>query len=66
MAATNEERDKELPNGNLAMKTPAIVSQEWERGSSSREGRPSPARDARPRRRRMPWVAVEKKYEFTA
>src|SRR5499425_1865306 len=54
---------------NLAMKTPPIVSQqEWEAEQQQmlvKEKELTRARDAvAAQRRRMPWMKVEKKYEF--
>src|SRR4029434_7880670 len=67
--ATSKERDKEHPKGHLAMKTPPIVSQR--EGEAARqqllvkEKTVPRSRDAlAAERRRMPWLAVEKKYEF--
>jgi predicted dithiol-disulfide oxidoreductase (DUF899 family) len=56
-------------NGLLAMKTPPIVSpQEWEAARLQllvKEKELTRARDAlAAERRRMPWLAVEKEYEF--
>src|SRR4030095_16874940 len=67
--ATSKERDKEHPKGHLAMKTPAIASQEeWEAAWQQllvKEKALTRSRDAlASERRRMPWMAVEKKYEF--
>jgi predicted dithiol-disulfide oxidoreductase (DUF899 family) len=67
--ATSKERDKEQPKGHLAMKTPPIVSQqEWEAARQQllvKEKALTRSRDAlAAERRRMPWLAVEKKYEF--
>ena len=67
--ATNKDRDQEHPNGNIAMKTPPIVSeQEWEAARQQllvNEKAFTCSRDAlAAERRRMPWMAVEKKYEF--
>ena len=67
--ATSKERDKEHPKGHLAMKTPPIVSQqEWEAARQRllvKEKALTRSRDAlAAERRRMPWMAVEKKYEF--
>ena len=64
--ATSEETDKEQ---HLAMKTPPIVSQqEWEAARQQllvKEKALTRSRDAlAAERRRMPWMAVEKKYEF--
>ena len=55
--------------GQLAMNTPPIVSQqEWEAARQQllvKEKALTRSRDAlAAERRRMPWVAVEKKYEF--
>src|SRR5271166_6592917 len=55
--------------GYLAMKTPSIVSpQEWETARQQllvKEKELTRARDAlAAERRRMPWLAVEKRYEF--
>src|SRR5436190_3571871 len=67
--ATSKERDKEQPKRHLAMKTPPIVSQqEWEAARQQllvKEKALTRSRDAlAAERRRMPWMAVEKKYEF--
>ncbi len=67
--ATSKERDKEHPKGQIAMKTPSIVSQqEWEAARQQllvKEKALTRSRDALAAdRRRMPWMAVEKKYEF--
>ena len=67
--ATIKERDKEQPKRHLAMKTPPIVSQqEWEAARQQllvKEKALTRSRDAlAAERRRMPWMAVEKKYEF--
>ena len=67
--ATSKERDKEHAKGHLAMKTPPIVSQqEWEAARQQllvKEKALTRSRDAlAAERRRMPWMAVEKKYEF--
>src|SRR5947199_271099 len=67
--ATIKERDKEQSKGHLAMKTPPIVSQqEWEAARQQllvKEKALTRSRDAlAAERRRMPWMAVEKKYEF--
>ena len=66
---TREERDKEPGKGHLAMKTPPIVSQqEWEAARQQllvKEKALTRSRDAlAAERRRMPWLAVDKKYEF--
>src|ERR1700721_667535 len=63
--STNKERAK----GHLAMKPPPIVSQqEWETARQQllvKEKALTRSRDAlAAERRRMPWTAVEKKYEF--
>src|SRR5215475_13349476 len=67
--ATSKERDKEHPKGHIAMKTPPIVSQqEWEAARQQllvKEKALTRSRDAlAAERRRMPWLAVDKKYEF--
>jgi predicted dithiol-disulfide oxidoreductase (DUF899 family) len=67
--ATSKQRDKEPAKGNLAMKTPPIVSQqEWEAARQKlllKEKAFTRSRDAlAAERRRMPWLDVEKKYEF--
>jgi predicted dithiol-disulfide oxidoreductase (DUF899 family) len=67
--ATSKQRDKEQGKGHLAMKTPPIVSQpEWEAARQQllvKEKALTRSRDAlAAERRRMPWLAVEKKYEF--
>src|SRR5438128_8992181 len=64
-----KERDKQPGKGQLAMKTPPIVSQqEWEAAHQQllvKEKAFTRSRDAlAAERRRMPWLAVEKKYEF--
>src|SRR6266851_3126225 len=66
-----EAHDLELEpeGGHLAMKTPPIVSQkEWEAARQQllvKEKDLTRARDAlAAERRRMPWLAVEKEYEF--
>src|SRR4029434_336426 len=66
---TSKERDKEHPKGHIAMKTPPIVSeQEWEAARQQllvKEKALTRSRDAlAAERRRMPWMAMEKKYEF--
>src|SRR5262245_14726590 len=68
-ANRNKERDMENPKEHLAMKTPPIVSpQEWEAARQQllvKEKALTRARDAlAAERRRMPWMAVEKKYEL--
>ena len=67
--APNKESDKERGKGHLAMKTPPIVSlQEWEAAHQQllvKEKAVMRAHDAlAAERRRMPWMAVVKKYEF--
>src|SRR6202163_2734885 len=67
--ATSKERDKEHGQGHLAMNTPPIVSQEeWEAARQQlllKEKALTRSRDAlAAERRRMPWTAVDKKYEF--
>jgi predicted dithiol-disulfide oxidoreductase (DUF899 family) len=68
--ATFIEKDKHQTEGPLAMNTPPIVSQqEWEAARQQllvKEKALTHSRDAlaAERRRRMPWVAVDKKYEF--
>ena len=67
--ATSKERDKEHGKGHLAMNTPPIVSQqEWEAARQQllvKEKALTRSRDAlAAERRRMPWMAVDKKYEF--
>src|SRR5438067_3880608 len=65
----NNARDIEHRKGHLGIKTPPIVSrQEWEAAREQllvKEKELTRARDAlAAERRRMPWIAVEKKYEF--
>ena len=67
--STNKERDKEHGKEHLAMNTPPIVSQqEWEAARQQllvKEKAFTRSRDAlAAERRRMPWLAVDKKYEF--
>lgn len=67
--ATSKERGKEHPRGQIAMNTPPIVSeQEWEAARQQllvKEKAFTRSRDAlAAERRRMPWLAVDKKYEF--
>ena len=67
--ATSKERDKEHGKGHLTMNTPPIVSQqEWEAARQQllvKEKALTRSRDAlAAERRRMPWLAVDKKYEF--
>ena len=65
---TSKEQGMEL-KGNLPKNTPSIVSpQEWEAARQRllvKEKALTRSRDAlAAERRRMPWMAVEKKYEF--
>src|ERR1700737_4184211 len=67
--ATSKERGMEQRKEHLAMSTPPIVSpQEWEAARQqllAKEKALTRSRDAlAAERRRMPWLAVEKKYEF--
>src|SRR5215813_4401009 len=67
--STSQERDKEHRKGHLEMKTPPIVSPEaWEAARQQllvKEKALTRSRDAlAAERRRMPWMVVEKKYEF--
>src|SRR5260370_24524077 len=67
--ATSKERDNEHGTGHLAMNTPPIVSQQdWEAARQQllvKEKALTRSRDAlAAERRRMPWMAVDKKYEF--
>jgi predicted dithiol-disulfide oxidoreductase (DUF899 family) len=67
--ATIKEREKELGKGNLPSNTPPIVSQqEWEAAHEQllvKEKAFTRSRDAlAAERRRMPWLAVDKNYEF--
>ena len=67
--ATSKQSGLEHRKEQVAMKTPPIVSpQEWEAARQRllvKEKELTRARDAlAAQRRRMPWVAVEKKYEF--
>src|SRR5262245_43898733 len=67
--ATSKERDKEHGKGHLAKKSPPIVSQqEWDAARQQllvKEKALTRSRDAlAAERRRMPWMAVEKKYGF--
>ena len=68
MAKSNE-RDRDQRKGSLPVNTPAVVSaQEWEAARQQllvKEKALTRARDAlAAERRRMPWLAVEKEYEF--
>jgi predicted dithiol-disulfide oxidoreductase (DUF899 family) len=65
----NNERDREDRKASLRMKPPSIVSaQQWEAARQKllvKEKALTRARDAlAAERRRMPWLAVEKTYEF--
>jgi len=67
--ATDKERDMEKGNEHLAINKPLIVSQqEWEAARQQllvKEKALMHARDGMAaERRRMPWMVVEKKYEF--
>jgi predicted dithiol-disulfide oxidoreductase (DUF899 family) len=67
--ATSKERDKENGKGPVVINTPSAVSQqEWEAARQQllvKEKELTRARDAlAAERRRMPWVAVDKNYEF--
>ena len=67
--ATIKESNQEHERGDLAMKTPPIVSQEeWEAAHQqllAKEKAFTRSRDAlAAERRRMPWLAVHKKYQF--
>ena len=66
---TSKEIDKEQGKVHPAIKTPPIVSQlEWETQRQQllvKEKALTRSRDAMAaERRRMPWMAVDKKYEF--
>ena len=68
--ATSKERDKENGKAPFAMNTRPIVSQrEWEVARQQllvKEKALTRSRDAlAAERRRMPWLAVHKKYEST-
>jgi predicted dithiol-disulfide oxidoreductase (DUF899 family) len=68
-SSTSKEKSTEPDKAQLAMKTPPIVSQqEWETARQQllvKEKALTHSRDAlAAERRRMPWMAVEKKYEF--
>ena len=67
--ATSKQQDKEHGNGHLPVNTPRIVSpQEWEAARLQllvKEKALTRSRDAlAAERRRMPWMVVEKAYEF--
>ena len=64
-----KEKDMEQRKEHIAMKTPALVSaEEWEAARQQllvKEKAFTRSRDAlAAERRRMPWLAVEKRYEF--
>jgi predicted dithiol-disulfide oxidoreductase (DUF899 family) len=66
---TSKARDMEHGQGHIAMNIPPIVSaQEWEAARQQllvKEKALTRSRDAlAAERRRMPWLAVEKKYAF--
>ena len=66
---TSKERNNEHGKGHPAMNTPPIMSEkEWEAARQQllvKEKALTRSRDAlAAERRRMPWMAVEKKYEF--
>src|SRR3979411_186800 len=66
---SRRELGPELEGGHIAMKTPPIVSpQEWEAARQQllvKEKELTRARDAvAAERRRMPWLAVRKEFEF--
>ncbi len=67
--ATSKERDNEQGKEHRGMNTPPIVSQqEWEAARQQilvKEKAFTRSRDAlAAERRQMPWMAVEKRYEF--
>src|SRR6516225_7746809 len=67
--STSKEKDAQQQKGNIAMKTPPVVSQQdWEAARQQlleKEKAFTRSRDAlAAERRRMPWMLVEKKYEF--
>src|SRR5215813_8672909 len=67
--ATSKDGNKEQTKEHIAMKTPSVISQqEWEAARQQllmKEKAFTRSRDAlAAERRRMPWMAVEKKYEF--
>ena len=67
--AISKDRDMAQPKGNTALKTPPVVSQkEWEAARQqllAKEKALTRSRDAlAAERRRMPWILVEKRYEF--
>src|SRR6516165_7952501 len=67
--AISKEKGREQSKAHIAMKTPSIVSsEEWEAARQKllvKEKAFTRSRDAlAAERRRMPWMLVEKKYEF--
>src|SRR5258707_9544070 len=67
--ATSKERNEEHGKGRIPMKTPPIVSQRESEAAQQqllvKEKALTRSRDAlAAERRRMPWMAVDKKYEF--
>jgi predicted dithiol-disulfide oxidoreductase (DUF899 family) len=67
--ATEKEKQNDRGKDKLAMKTPPVVSpQEWEAARQqllAKEKAVTRSRDAlAAERRRMPWMAIEKKYQF--
>src|SRR5262245_53736094 len=67
--ATSKERNNEHPKEHMVMKTPPIVSvQEWEAARQQllvKEKALTRSRDAlAAERRRMPWMVMEKTYDF--
>ena len=67
--AISKDRDMAQPKGNTALKTPPVVSQkEWEAARQqllAKEKALTRSRDAlAAERRRMPWILVEKRYDF--
>ncbi|HVI82819.1 MAG TPA: DUF899 family protein, partial [Chthoniobacterales bacterium] len=67
--ATTKQKDQKHGKGDLGMKTPPIVSeQDWTAARDKmlvKEKAHTRARDAlAAERRRMPWMAVEKTYQF--
>jgi len=67
--ASNKQRGKEQPQEHVAIKIPSIVSrEEWEAAREQmlvKEKVFTRSRDAlAAERRRIPWMEVEKKYEF--
>ncbi|ABF40335.1 protein of unknown function DUF899, thioredoxin-like protein [Candidatus Koribacter versatilis Ellin345] len=67
--AVNQPKDKQPATGQIAIKTPPIVSsQQWQSAWQEllvKEKAFTRSRDAlAAERRRMPWMAVEKNYEF--